>query len=83
MAIKVEKRVVCDINDRHTGNIRQWRVTIDGQTKVFDLCPRCAQPFQKMWDLDGHPPRGPQRMKIKTLSQIEGEKQKTPTARKG
>lgn len=78
MAIKVTRQVVCDLGDRHTGEVRQWRVTVGGESKVFDLCPRCSAPFQKMWDLDGRPARGPQRMRIKTLSEIEAEKQKTP-----
>jgi len=83
MAIKVEKRVVCDVGERHAGTIRQWRVTVDGEGKVFDLCPRCSAPLEALWSKAGTPRRAPGRMQIKTMSEIEAEKQKTPTGHEG
>lgn len=79
MAIKVEKRVVCDLGERHTGSIRQWRITVDRETKTMDLCNRCSVPLVALWDRGGSPRRSGTRMQVVSMSEIEGKK-KPPTA---
>lgn len=78
MAIRVTKQVVCDLGERHSGEIRQWRLTVDRETKVFDLCPSCSRHLQALWDNGTVAHREPPRMKVLTLSEIEARKQKTP-----
>jgi hypothetical protein len=74
MAVKVERKVVCDLGERHGGEIRQWRLTVDKESKVFDLCPSCAKPLQKLWDTDGFPSKPATRMKVYSMSEIESQK---------
>ena len=76
MAVKVERKVVCDLGERHGGEIRQWRLTVDRESKVFDLCPSCAKPLQRLWDLDGQPGKPAGRMRVYSLSEIEARKNK-------
>lgn len=78
MAIKVTREVVCDLGERHQGEIRQWRITVDHETQVFDLCPGCSKHLVKLWENGHGPHRESPRMKVLTMSEIEARKQKTP-----
>jgi hypothetical protein len=78
MAIEVTKRVVCDLGAKHTGEIRQWRITVDGKSKTFDLCPSCARSLVALWERGGDAKKAPSKMRVVTLSEIEAEKQKAP-----
>lgn len=80
MAIKVEKRVVCDFGERHGGEIRQWRLTVDKESRTFDLCPTCAKPLTRVWDRGRNGTAVPARMQVVTLSEIESQKQKKTPA---
>lgn len=79
MAIKVTRQVVCDLGDRHTGEVRQWRITVDKESKVFDLCPRCSAPLVSLWDRGGTAKAVPARMRVVSMSEIEAQK-KPPSA---
>ena len=73
MAIRVTREVVCDLGERHTGEIRHWRVTVDKETKTFDLCPACSKPLTKLWG--GSPgARVTGRMRVVSMSEIEAQK---------
>ena len=76
MAIKVTKEVVCDFGDRHSGDIRNWRVTIEGESKVFDLCPTCSKPLTRLWGRGPTARAAPKRMVIASMSEIEAAKKK-------
>ena len=80
MAIKVEKRVVCDLGDKHLGEVKQWRITVDRESKVLDLCAACSRPLVKLWDGAAGPARVPVKMKVVTLSEIEAQKHKETPA---
>jgi hypothetical protein len=80
MAVKVTRQVVCDLGERHTGEIRQWRLTVGRETKTFDLCPSCSRPLTALWDKGGEARRASKKMRVVTLSEIEAQK-KPPTSR--
>lgn len=77
MAVKVERRVVCDFGERHSGEIKHYRITVDGQSKTFDLCPTCAKPVQRLWDR-GAGAKTPKRNRVYTMSEIQAKHKKTP-----
>lgn len=74
MAIKVEKRVVCDLGEKHGGPITNWRLTTDRESKVFDLCSSCAKPLRRLWDRGGEARQAPARMRVLEMSEIEALK---------
>lgn len=78
MAIKVTRKVVCDHGERHSGTIRNWRITVDGESKTFDLCPTCSKGLQRLWARGGEARQAPARMRIHTLSEIEAQKREAP-----
>ena len=78
MAVRVERKVVCDFGDRHSGDIRTYRVTADGTSTTLDLCPTCAKPITKLLAKGDRREATSPRMKVYTLSEIE--QKKTPTS---
>lgn len=78
MAIKVTKELVCDLGERHPGPIRQWRLTVDHESQVFDLCPSCSRHLSALWEKGHGAVRESTRMKVLTMAEIEAIKQRTP-----
>lgn len=74
MATRVERRIVCDFGDRHTGEVTQWRLSHGGEHKILELCPTCARPLVRIWDRGGEPKTTPQRMRIYDMQEIEAQK---------
>lgn len=81
MAIRITKEVVCDFGERHSGEIRQWRLTVDQESQVFDLCPACSKPLATVWERGEGGQKLPARMRVTTMSEIEAQKQRTPLTR--
>lgn len=80
MAVKVERKVVCDFGEAHSGEIRHYRITVDGESKTFDLCARCSAPVDRLLAKGGLATATPERLKVYSMSEIEARKQKKTPA---
>lgn len=78
MATKIERVLVCDFGEKHSGEIRRWRIAVDGEHKNMDLCPNCSRPLLKIWDRGGEAKPLPRRMKVYDIDEIEAQKSKRP-----
>lgn len=76
MAIKVTKEVVCDLGDRHGGEIRTWRMTTDGESKTMDLCATCSRPLTRLWGRAGQATKTSKRGRVYDMSEVVAAQQK-------
>jgi len=82
MAVKVQRTLVCDFGERHQGEVRTYRITVDGSTTALDLCPRCAKPITRIVEQSGKPPTEQVKMRVYSMEEVQRRK-KTPATQAG
>lgn len=77
MGVRITRTVVCDLGERHGGEIEKYAVTVAGVTRKFDLCRTCSKPLRDLFARGAGGTR-PRPGRVWTLDEIE-ESKKTPS----